>query len=140
MMGKIELSVRHEIPARQDVPCGDCRLCCKNMLVVVSPSMGDDVTQFEAVPMPEMPGFFRIPERDNGDCHYLGEHGCTIHDHAPAMCQFFSCIGAVRRLTPKKAVEGIANNRLDPAVLKRGRELLRAEMAARKKKASSGRK
>ncbi|WP_226833965.1 YkgJ family cysteine cluster protein [Acidithiobacillus ferrooxidans] len=124
---------------RQDVPCGSCHLCCKNMLIVVSPSMGDDVSQFAAaVPMPEMPGFFRIPEQENGDCYYLGAHGCTIHDHAPAMCQFFSCIGAVRGLTPKKAAEGIANNRLAPAVLKRGRALLREQMASRSKKRRTG--
>ncbi|ACK78268.1 hypothetical protein AFE_1014 [Acidithiobacillus ferrooxidans ATCC 23270] len=108
------------------------------MLIVVSPSMGDDIAQFEAVPMPEMPGFFRIPEQENGDCHYLGKDGCTIHDHAPAMCQFFSCIGAVRGLTPKKAAEGIANNRLAPAVLKRGRDLLREQMAFRSKKRRTG--
>ena len=138
MRNQIEIPIHREISKRQDVPCGDCRLCCKNMLIVVSPSMGDDVAQFEAAPMPEMPGFFRIPERENGDCYYLGSNGCTIHDHAPAMCQFFSCIGAVRGLTPKKAAEGIANNRLAPAVLKRGRDLLREQIAFRSKKLRAG--
>ena len=117
-MGKMGTPIHREISKRQEVPCGGCHLCCKNMLIVVSPSMGDDVTQFEAVPMPEMPGFFRIPEQANGD--------------------FFSCIGAVRGLTPKKAAEGIANNRLAPAVLKRGRELLREQMASRSKKRRTG--
>lgn len=32
-----------------------------------------------------------LQHRENGECVYLGEKGCTIHDHAPVICKEFDC-------------------------------------------------
>ena len=37
------------------VPCNGCKLCCQNDLILVHPEH-DDVTQYQTVPVPGMPG------------------------------------------------------------------------------------
>ncbi len=32
-----------------------------------------------------------LATKENGDCHYLGPHGCTIHDTRPISCRQFDC-------------------------------------------------
>ena len=32
-----------------------------------------------------------LDREPNGNCHYLGEHGCTIWDRAPHACRQFDC-------------------------------------------------
>jgi Fe-S-cluster containining protein len=32
-----------------------------------------------------------LKRRDNGDCIYLGEAGCTIYDRRPSVCRKFDC-------------------------------------------------
>ena len=32
-----------------------------------------------------------LKRKPNGDCHYLGEAGCTIHERAPFVCKSFDC-------------------------------------------------
>jgi Fe-S-cluster containining protein len=32
-----------------------------------------------------------LSQRDNGDCVYLGDGGCTIYDRRPFVCRGFDC-------------------------------------------------
>lgn len=32
-----------------------------------------------------------LKHKPNGDCVYLDENGCSIHDHAPWVCRMFDC-------------------------------------------------
>lgn len=77
-----------------DVPCAGCTLCCKNELLVLHPEMGDEVTAYEyQVVINPLTGqqACALKQKPNGDCIYLGEHGCTIHGAAPAICKEFDC-------------------------------------------------
>ena len=70
------------------VPCNGCRLCCQNDAVRLLP--GDRLDLF-IEPHPMLPGQWMIAHKENGDCHYLGEKGCTIQDNKPKQCQRMDC-------------------------------------------------
>jgi len=76
------------------VPCNGCTACCQNELLMLHPEMGDIVEAYEtqAVTNP-ITGERRmaLKQKPNGDCLYLGDKGCTIHDRAPAICKAFDC-------------------------------------------------
>ena len=77
-----------------DVPCGSCRHCCTNELLMLHPECGDNPLQYKTMPVVNpltgKPGL-ALQQKPNGDCIYLGETGCTIHGHAPALCKEFDC-------------------------------------------------
>ena len=72
---------------RRSVPCNGCRVCCFD-LVWLQPHLGDVVEQYDHVIDHGAPALRR---NHDGSCVYLGEHGCTIHERAPAMCKAFDC-------------------------------------------------
>lgn len=81
---------------RAIVPCGTCRACCKYELVALYPEDGDDVDsyQHDSVTLHTGESIVILKRKPNGDCIYLdAEHGCTIHDRAPIVCQAFDCRG-----------------------------------------------
>ncbi|HEY0125004.1 MAG TPA: YkgJ family cysteine cluster protein [Rhizobium sp.] len=77
-----------------NVPCNGCTICCRNELLILHPEMGDVVTSYDYQrvinPITGKPAF-ALQNKPNGDCIYLGMHGCTIHDRAPAICREFYC-------------------------------------------------
>jgi hypothetical protein len=75
---------------RPNVPCGSCRACCRHEYVVLFPEYGDDPKCFDHVPLPGT-DLLILRQLANGDCVYLGEGGCTIHERAPAVCRRFDC-------------------------------------------------
>ena len=79
---------------RNDVPCMACHACCRNERVVLSPEHGDDLLRYHTV---LRDGEVMLQHKSNGDCIYLGETGCTIHDTAPWACRMFDCRKWVRR-------------------------------------------
>ena len=84
-----------------NVPCNGCTVCCKNELLILHPEMGDDVALFATMkvtnPVTGKPAF-ALQHKPNGDCIYLGDSGCTIHGHAPAICREFDCRRFLRSL------------------------------------------
>lgn len=76
---------------RAVVPCGECRLCCK-MMTLLQQDKGDDIASYDF-------SFFLtggkmmpvLTRKANGDCIYLAEAGCSIHDRAPFSCRRFDC-------------------------------------------------
>lgn len=76
------------------VPCNGCKACCKKELIVLKPERGDDHRTYD-VQLIEDPFSGRmvhaLKHQANGDCIYLGMHGCTIHGRAPAICREFDC-------------------------------------------------
>lgn len=78
---------------RSHVPCNGCTACCRGgELVVLFEEEGDRPETFEhdAVETPHGT-LLLLRHRPNGDCVYLGEHGCTIYHRAPAVCRRFDC-------------------------------------------------
>lgn len=76
------------------VPCNGCTLCCRNDMIFLHPEDGDDPSQYitEPVwnPLYKRAGLM-LAKKEDGDCIYLGAHGCTIHDRAPVICREFDC-------------------------------------------------
>lgn len=71
-----------------NVPCNGCTLCCKNDLVRL---MIHEVTKYEHEPHPFLPNSYMLAHKPNGDCHYLTENGCSIHETKPIMCRTMDC-------------------------------------------------
>lgn len=106
----------------EGVPCNGCVACCKHEVVVLFPEKGDDPSQYDCVEI-EIEGVVEkrhaLRHKDNGDCVYLGEKGCTIYDRTPAVCREFDCRTYFlamdrneRRLHIRKGEDGI-NNRVE---------------------------
>lgn len=76
------------------VACNGCTACCKKEVVVLFPDKGDRVETYDTVEVQiagESKTRHALRHRDNGDCVYLGESGCTIHDRLPTVCREFDC-------------------------------------------------
>ncbi len=87
-------------------------------------------------PHPYIAGALMIAHKANGECVYLGDKGCTIHDGAPALCRAADCRSVAARFDFETAKTLHVMGRLDFRVWDRGRELLQSmvPVAERKKK------
>ena len=65
------------------VPCGTCRACCKAPWFVKLMSWEKD----------KHGGVDIVPKKDNGDCIYLIEEGCSLFGkpERPYVCRSFDC-------------------------------------------------
>jgi hypothetical protein len=105
------------------VPCDGCTRRCHNDLVRLLP--GDNESQYLTQPHPALRGQLALAHKPNGDCVYLGERGCTIHDTKPRMCREMDCRNLARRFTFTQARKLSASGRLPLVVWQRGKQLLR---------------
>lgn len=83
------------------VPCNGCTLCCQGDAIRLLPE--DDASQYQTVPHDWMEGHLMLDHKLNGDCIYLGEAGCTIHERKPLMCRQMDCRTIAQRLTYSQA-------------------------------------
>jgi hypothetical protein len=76
------------------VPCNGCTACCRWELIFLMPECGDDPSMYLTEPawnpVSQREGY-ALQHKEDGSCIYLGEKGCTIHDHAPIICKEFDC-------------------------------------------------
>lgn len=110
---------------RANVPCAGCRACCQNEMVPLMEE--DDASQYETetIDLGKVLGEVLVLKRKaNGECHYLGPEGCTIHDRAPRICQEFDCRLAVARVPRKERRARVASGLFDKAVYDAGRARL----------------
>ena len=70
-----------------------------------------------------------LKQKPNGECVYLDENGCTIHDRAPAVCRAYSCVGQYMMLTRAERRRRIARGLLKKEIMVRARELLDQQCA-----------
>ena len=110
------------------VPCNGCTLCCRGELIVLHPEEGDDPSRYDTVMVHsggEIGDVFALKNKANGDCIYLGESGCTIHDRRPLVCRAYDCrdnyLTTPRHKRRRMIAEGLASK----AIFNRGRELLK---------------
>lgn len=78
---------------RRNVPCNGCTACCKTQKAPLFPEYGDQTSRYLTEPTVMKDGTKRrmLKRKDNGECHYLGDSGCTIHDRVPWVCRRFDC-------------------------------------------------
>ncbi len=108
--------------SRRDVPCNGCTLCCQGDAIRLLPE--DDAGAFATVPHPYLAGARMIAHKANGDCVYLGEGGCTIHERAPSLCRSADCRSLAVKLDFVAAVALHRSGRLDLRVWDQGQKLL----------------
>jgi len=113
--------------ARQVVPCNGCTLCCQKDALRLEPE--DRASDYQTEPHPYIPGALMLAHKPTGECVYLGEQGCTIHDRAPSLCRSADCRSVAARLDLETALKLHTLGRLDFRVWDQGRKLL-ASMAS----------
>ena len=118
---------RNPLPAV--VPCGKCRLCCQTMIVPLSREEVESgeylwawITKRDGTRLGQA-----LQRKPNGDCVYLGESGCTIHDRAPHVCRRFSCMDLILKTDRAGRRKAIKSGELPKSLFDRGRELLKLE-------------
>ena len=79
-----------------NVPCNGCTACCKHDRVFLGPK--DDPFAFK---WHEDNGYAVLDTKDNGECVYLADDGCSIHGHAPAICKRMDCRELFKATTPE---------------------------------------
>lgn len=115
--------MRHR-PDEASVPCNGCTACCKRELIGLYPEQGDLAERYETVdavnPLTGRP-FKALAQKPDGDCVYLTERGCSIHDKRPAICRAFDCRRFVRDLgTRADRRRAIKARQIDPAIVEAG--------------------
>lgn len=66
-----------------------------------------------------------LAHKPNGECVYLQEVGCSIHDHAPSLCRLADCRSLALRIDYDTARRLHAVNKLDIRVWDQGNKLLK---------------
>ena len=113
-----------------NVPCDGCTLCCQGDAVRLLEE--DDPKSYLTEPHPSIPGALMIAHKPNRDCIYLTDNGCSIHDHAPALCRAGDCRSLAFRYNFEMALKLHEAGRIDLCVWDRGNELIK-KMKNRKK-------
>ena len=108
--------------APDSVPCDGCTRCCHGDAVRLLDS--DDLSKYQTEPHPYMPEVRVVAHKPNGDCLYLGDEGCTIHDTKPQMCREMDCRRIAMAITWTQARKAAAGGVLRMDVWRRGKELL----------------
>jgi hypothetical protein len=111
-------------PMRADVPCGKCTLCCRTLIV---PLAEEEYEQYDWAWITKLDGERlgrALKRQPNGDCVYLGEHGCTIHGRAPHVCQRFDCRELFLKSDRAGRRQAIKSGKLPKELFDKGREML----------------
>jgi hypothetical protein len=88
---------------------------------------------YRTEPHPYIPDALMVAHKPNGECVYLDEKGCSIHDHAPWLCKIADCRSVATRCTFENAMQLHGLGRLDIRVWDQGRKLLEAMKSPAKK-------
>ena len=93
----------------------------------------DEKMGYATEPHPYIPGALMIAHKPNGECVYLDENGCGIHDHAPSLCRIADCRSIAARFTFENAMELHRMGRLDIRVWDQGKKLLETKNTSGKR-------
>ena len=108
------------------VPCNGCTACCHRQLVVLTPE------EMDLFPHVFERGLFVLRRRENGDCIYLAEGGCSIHGRAPKVCQEYDCRVEFLNTLPEERLRQVQAGEALAANFKAGHERLHTLPAARR--------
>lgn len=109
-----------------NVPCNGCTACCKNEFKMLLPEQGDDVNsyQVEWIDIPKLGRRPMLANKPNGECVYLTDAGCSIHDRAPTICRAFDCRRFFRLHSRAERRRMVADGKCSQAVLDAARARL----------------
>lgn len=116
---------------RTNVPCNGCSLCCRRDAIVLMD--GERPEDYEVEEMRTKAGeiFHLVKKGPDGNCIYLGDSGCTIHDRAPEICRAFDCRRAYQMIPRRERRARLAQGIADKAVYEAGRKRLHTLTAER---------
>jgi hypothetical protein len=108
---------------RSAVPCDGCTLCCRTLIVPLAEE------EFESYDWAWIEKDGKrlgraLKRRPDGACVYLGDRGCTIHGHAPHVCQRFDCRDLVVKWNRNERRHKINSGQLPKSLFVKGREML----------------
>ena len=113
---------------RVDVPCGKCQLCCKIHFVFLNK---DEYAQYQwgwcmrtGQDGKQHPIGRVLNRKPNGDCIYLNEYGCSIHDRAPKVCREFDCRTLFLQSDRNGRRLAIKNGEIKRELFDKGREMV----------------
>jgi hypothetical protein len=104
------------------VPCNGCTLCCEGDAVKIEKE--DLGKNYYTEPHPYISGELMIAHKQNGDCIYLIENGCSIHDNAPALCRYADCRSLALKFDFLTAMNLHEMKRIDIRVWDQGNRLI----------------
>lgn len=95
-------------------------------MVPVQPEKGDDPSSYQTATCltPGKAPYLILDRHANGNCVYLGENGCTIHDRAPFACREFDCREMFKNSDRVGRRIAIKQDSANKALFDRGRELI----------------
>ena len=64
-----------------------------------------------------------LKHKENGDCIYLGDEGCSIWNNAPAVCKAFDCRELFKATTPKQRKRFVSEGLFSKEVMEAGKRL-----------------
>jgi hypothetical protein len=116
-----------KLPVRE-VPCNGCTLCCQGDAVRLEEA--ELSMNYQTEPHPYVTGARMLAHKANGDCFYLGENGCSIHERAPLLCRSADCRSLAARIDFVTARRLHLTGRLDLRVWDQGKKLLAAMVSS----------
>lgn len=105
------------------VPCSGCTLCCQGDAIRLLEE--DDPESYTTEPHSYISGALMIAHKPNGDCIYLDDTGCSIHNRAPSLCKLADCRALAFRYDFETALKLHETGRIDLRVWDKGNELLK---------------
>ena len=112
------------------VPCNGCTLCCQGDAIRLTEE--DNPEEYLTEPHPYIPGALMLAHKQNGDCIYLIESGCSIHNRAPLLCKSADCRSIALKYNFETAMQLHQMKRIDIRVWDKGNDLLN-DMRAKQK-------
>ena len=104
------------------VPCNGCTLCCQGDAIRLTEE--DNPADYMTDPHPYIPNALMLAHKKNGDCIYLNESGCSLHDHAPSLCRSADCRSLALKYDFDNAMQLHKLKRIDIRVWDKGKDLL----------------
>lgn len=102
-----------------NVPCGSCKACCKSDRIILGPTDRRETYRWHKEGHQDV-----VDRKENGECIYLADGGCSIHANAPDICKRFDCRVLVTITPAWRQGVRITQNPSLSLVYKAGRERL----------------
>lgn len=112
------------------VPCNGCTLCCQGDAIRLTEE--DNPSDYLTETHPYIAGALMLAHKQNGDCIYLDEKGCSIHERAPSLCRSADCRSIALKYDFTTAMQLHNMKRIDIRVWDKGNDLLK-EMREKRK-------
>ncbi len=91
------------------VNCNGCTACCKHDKIILGAE--DDRSAYKYHnEWANAKQYDVLDRKSNGDCVYLSESGCSIHENAPGICKRMDCRQLYRGTTPEQRERRVRQN------------------------------